>query len=133
MIELCKSEEFTLTLDPVEVEHRASSISFHVVAEMYLSYQRTKIEMLSCWIKMKALSRFEDELDELQQKQSGSVVLLNHKEQPVVAIERTNNEIQIIVEASDTMGYGKSRLEVPGYASELAEMASVLKEYEKTW
>ena len=133
MIELCKSEEFTLTLDPVEVEHRASSVSFHVVAEMYLSYQRTKIEMLSCWIKMEALSRFEQELDELQQKQSGSVVLINHKQQPVITIERAKDEIQIIVEASDTMGYGKSRLEVPGYASELAEMLTILKEYKKTW
>lgn len=133
MIELCKSEEFTLTLDPVEVEHRASSVSFHVVAEMYLSYQRTKMEMLSCWIKMEALSRFEKELDELQQKQSGSVVLSNHKQQPVITIERAKDEIQIIVESSDTMGYGKSRLEVPGYAPELAEMVTILKGYKKTW
>lgn len=133
MIELSKSEEFTLTLDPVEVEERASSVSFHVVAEMYLSYQRTKIEMLSCWIKMEALSRFEEELDALQQKESGSVVLSNHKQQPVITINRANDEIQIIVEASDTMGYGKTRLEVPGYTSELAEMVTVLRNYEKTW
>ena len=133
MIELCKSEEFTLTLDPVEVEQRASSVSFHVVAEMYLSYQRTKMEMLSCWIKMEALSRFEGELEALQQKKSGSVVLSNHKQQPVITINRSNGEIQIIVEAGDTMGYGKTRLEVPGYASELAEMAAVLRDYQKTW
>ncbi|MFC1684547.1 hypothetical protein ACFL0R_03630 [Pseudomonadota bacterium] len=133
MIELCKSEEFTLTLDPVEVEKRASSVSFHVVAEMSLSYQRTKLEMLSCWIKMEALSRFEGELDELQQKKSGSVVLLNHKQQPVITIDRADDEIQIIVEAGDTMGYGKTRLEVPGYTSELAEMVTVLRDYEKTW
>lgn len=133
MIELRKSDEFTLTLDPVEVEERASSVSFHVVAEMYLSYQRTKIEMLSCWIKMEALSRFEKELDALQLKESGSVVLLNHKQQPVITINRDNDEIQIVVEASDTMGYGKTRLEVPGYMSELAEMVAVLRDYEKTW
>jgi len=133
MIELRKSEEFTLTLDPVEVEQRASSVSFHVVAEMYLSYQRTKIEMLSCWIKMEALSRFEQELDELQQKESGSVVLLNHKQQPVITINRANDEIQIIVEAGDTMGYGKARLELPGYTSELGEMVAVLRDYEKSW
>lgn len=133
MIELRKSEEFTLTLDPVEVEQRASSVSFHVVAEMYLSYQRTKIEMLSCWFKMEALSRFEQELDELQQKESGSVVLLNHKQQPVITINRANDEIQIIVEAGDTMGYGKARLELPGYTSELGEMVAVLRDYEKSW
>jgi len=82
---------------------------------------------------MEALSRFEKELDELQQKQPGSVALLNHKQQPVITIARAKDEIQIIVESSDTMGYGKSRLEIPGYASELAEMVTILKEYKKTW
>ena len=82
---------------------------------------------------MEALSRFEGELDELQQKKSGSVVLLNHKQQPVITIARAKDEIQIIVESSDTMGYGKSRLEIPGYASELAEMVTILKEYKKPW
>jgi len=82
---------------------------------------------------MEALSRFEGELDELQQKKSGSVVLLNHKQQPVITIDRADDEIQIIVEAGDTMGYGKTRLEVPGYTSELGEMVAVIRDYEKSW
>jgi len=133
MIELCRSEEFIITLDPVEVEEQISSVSFDVVAEMNLTYQRARIEFQSCWIKMNALARFEDQLSELIKQESGAVVLANFKKQPVITINRTGSEIDIIVDTTDTMGFGKATVKVPGYASELEEILGRLKAYPKTW
>ena len=133
MLELCRSDEFVLTLDPVEVEEKASSVSFDVVAEMNLSYQRARIEFQSCWIKMDALKRFEARLDELLRQESGSVVLANNRKKPVITINRAGDDIDIIVEATDTMGYGKARMEVPGYASELEGLLGRIRDYPKTW
>ncbi|VAX05588.1 hypothetical protein MNBD_GAMMA26-1625 [hydrothermal vent metagenome] len=133
MIELCKSEEFILTLDPVEVEAQISSVSFNVAAEMTLSYQKASIEFQSCWIKIDALSGFENQLSELIQQKSGCVVLANFKQHPVITIKKDGGETDIIVEASDTMGYGNARIKVPGYADELVEMLGRLKAYPKFW
>ncbi len=133
MLELCKSEEFILTLDPVEVEERASSVSFSVVGEMNLSYQRARIEIQSCWIKMEALNKFETQLEELRQKKSGSVVLANNKKKPVISITKTDDEINISVRATDTMGLGEASISVPGYASELEEMLGRIRDYPKSW
>lgn len=133
MIEICKSRELVITLNPVEIEERVPAVSFDVVAEMNLSYQKARIEIQSCWIKYDDLNKFESQISDLIQQESGSVVLSDSKNKPILTIGREGNGINFIVEAIDTMHLGKARLEVPGHASELQEVLDRIKDYPKTW
>ena len=133
MIEICKSRELVITLNPVEIEERVPAVSFDVVAEMNLLYQKARIEIQSCWIKYDELNRFESELSNLIQQESGSIVLSDSKQKPILTISRDGNGINFIVEAIDTMYLGKARIEVPGNVSELQEVLDRFKNYPKAW
>ena len=133
MIELCKSREFVLTLNPVEVEERVPAVSFDVFAEMNLSYQKARVEIQGCWFKNDTLNDFESQLGDLIQQESGNIVLANIKNRPILTISRAGKNINFIIEAADTMNLGKARIEVPGYSSELQEMLDKIKNYKKCW
>ncbi|HEC15156.1 MAG TPA: hypothetical protein ENI99_01055 [Sedimenticola sp.] len=122
-----------MTLDPVEVEERVPAVSFDVVVEMNLSYQKARLEIQACWFGNDALNDFESRLGDLIQQESGDVVLANIKGKPVLTISKAGKNINFIIEATDTMGLGKARIEVPGYSSELQEILGRIKSYPKSW
>ncbi|MGZ0079704.1 hypothetical protein [Methylomonas sp. YC3] len=132
-LDLSTSQELQLRLDPVASEDRFPSVAFDVEAKFTMPFQQTTISIKECWFSHADLNRFEEELGNLCRQETGTAVLLNMSGDPIVAVERCNQEITTRVQATDTVGIGKVVLEVTGYPSEVPVMLEKVREYPKWW
>jgi hypothetical protein len=133
MIELLNSNELKLTLDPVETEEKVLSIAFDIRAEMNFPYQNVQIEIKSCWIEHWTLNDFEGQVRDFIKGERSVALLQNMSNQPVFQIIRGQENVQFVIEASDSMDMGTGKISVNSYEAEVNELFERLRNYPKWW
>jgi len=133
IIDLTTSQEFKLTLEPVDSSDVYPSVSFKVEATVSMPSWQATIEAKECWFSYESLNYFEKSLKHINGSSEGSASLVDLDGTPIIEITRLGNEISTRVTAKDSVNMGSSSVQINGYAPEIAQIIEKLRDYPKWW
>lgn len=135
-IELSRSEEFRLDLDPVECEDDHPSVAFDIEASLNLFRDSMTISLRHCWFSHESLNRFEEELRGMAFEQTvGPATLRNMSDVSIITVDREGDRIRIRIQGIDYYEiYGRVVLvEFERHFAEIREMFQGLEAFPKWW
>lgn len=135
-IELSRSDEFRLDLDPVECEDDLPSVAFDIEASLNLFRDSMTISLRHRWFSHDALKRFEEELRAIAfERTLGPATLRNMSDVSIIIVDREGDRILIRIQGIDYYEvYGRVVLvEFERNFVEIREMLQGFEAFPKWW
>jgi len=134
MFTLINSANLNVELDPVEtIESQRPSVAFNIVITWTTTFQRTKIEIKEHWLEYFELNQFQEHLQHFIEKQNDLVKLGDMPFEPVLQLNRVDENIYFEVKCEAQFPMGAITLKTEIEDDEVVEILERMRTWAKWW